>query len=271
MSTDKKWHRSTHDLGETGEGWRHRRTFLYGPNTEAHVEWNLIGRHSFGFGFDVGRNGMESDLGVDLYAGPVGSVWLRLRSPWTRWLRVKEGQDHWYEARHYGIRIHPYRGCLVMVQLGAYNGMGPKRRRARDLSLTPRTFLGRNRSEVTIEDRGETVVPMIEGAYRATWERRRYTTYHTAPLGRLLDAIVGPSSHASVVLDIPGGIPVEGKGENSWDCGMDGIFGTSGETVERAVANAVGAVLRGRKQYGGPHNLTAPTPVAALVAREAQP
>jgi hypothetical protein len=65
-----------------------------------------------------------------------------------------------------------------------------------------------------------------------------------------------------VDLDIPGGIPHEGKGENSWDCGMDGLFGCSGATVAEAIANAVRHTQRDRERYGGPHNLTRPMTVA---------
>ena len=47
-------------------------------------------------------------------------------------------------------------------------------------------------------------------------------------------------------------IPFPGKGENSWDCGEDALFGQSGNgTVADAIAGAVKSVLRSRQKYGG--------------------
>ena len=272
MTSDKpggeqepKWHHFISNRGAEAEGWRHRGVWLHGPEVEAHAEWRLLARPGHGWGFNVGRNGTESDLGIDVFAGRLGSLWLRIRSPWTRWLQVRDRQaPHWYEARHYGIRLWPYDRCWVRVRLGASEGMGPQGRRRREWSLSTRTFLGLNRTEAIAAAAGATRVPLPEGVYGATWTERIVTTRYTAPLGRLRDAVLGPRRHRSITLEIPGGIPVEGKGENSWDCGMDGVFGTSGRTVEDAVANAVRAVLRGRENYGGPHNLTEPTPVSAL-------
>jgi hypothetical protein len=55
-------------------------------------------------------------------------------------------------------------------------------------------------------------------------------------------------------VDIPGGIPHPGKGENSWDCGMDGVYGLSCEatTVDEAVAAVHACATKNRERYGGP-------------------
>lgn len=66
----------------------------------------------------------------------------------------------------------------------------------------------------------------------------------------------------SVKIDAPTGLPVPGKGENSWDCGPDAIYGT-GVTLEHgpydsadrewiaaALAQAVAATFRSRARYG---------------------
>jgi hypothetical protein len=95
-----------------------------------------------------------------------------------------------------------------------------------------------------------------QGVYDAMWTRNVWVSeYQGHRLGWVRDKIFKPTVHRSFSLDIVGGIPVEGKGENSWDCGMDGVFGTSGKTVEDAVANCVRSVTRMRNQYGGPHDL----------------
>lgn len=103
-------------------------------------------------------------------------------------------------------------------------------------------LISRQRCEVVTEPVPDVVIPMPEGCYRAqakretrTWRRRWYW-----PLRRRVD----------VWLQIPGGIPFAGKGENSWDCGDDGIWGIGGGTVEDAIANAVGSALRSRRRHG---------------------
>lgn len=55
-------------------------------------------------------------------------------------------------------------------------------------------------------------------------------------------------------IEIPGGIPCAGKGENSWDCGDDATFGsTSGKvsSIAEAVGNLIGRILNDRVRYGG--------------------
>lgn len=241
--------------------WQERKVILHGPDIEASIAWHVLGKHGFGWGFRLGRNGGESDLGLDLYAGRIGSWWMRLCTPWTKWARVSKERDPkgWYNARHTGIRFHPHEGCLVRAEFEAYDMAS---RRGHEWSITKTTILGKWRTEKTPGRTGETVVPLPEGSYPATWKEVTFTSRYVRFPGTLRDRIMGPRRHSSYMLDIPGGIPVEGKGESDYDCGMDGVFGTSGATVEDAVANAVRSVLRDRKRYGGPHNLERPTTVS---------
>jgi hypothetical protein len=59
-------------------------------------------------------------------------------------------------------------------------------------------------------------------------------------------------------IDIPGGIPFPGKGENSWDCGMDGLYGMSvpvtpeRPTAESVAAQAAASVIETRERRGHP-------------------
>ncbi len=63
-------------------------------------------------------------------------------------------------------------------------------------------------------------------------------------------------------LEIPGGIPEPGKGENSWDCGDDAIFGSSLPSslelpMPYLLAKKVAeSVMRRRHSYGGGYNYT---------------
>lgn len=98
-----------------------------------------------------------------------------------------------------------------------------------------------------------TYIPMPEGCYLATatpsrceWRRRWYWPT------RVVD---------SVWLEIRGGgIPHSGKGENSWDCGDDGLCGIGGTSLEDAIANAVKSALLDRRRYGHDSRRTGSVP-----------
>ena len=162
---DEKWYVITADRAadEGRPSWQHFGVWLHGPNTLAHAEWSLLGRHGFGLGFQLGRNGSESDLGLSLYAGRLASLWLRLRMPWTRWAKVSEERDPkgWYNARHTSVVLFPHRGSLLRVEWdNQEHGHGK-----REWSLTAWRILGRNRSERTVLADGSCEVPMPEGSY----------------------------------------------------------------------------------------------------------
>lgn len=98
----------------------------------------------------------------------------------------------------------------------------------------------------TIEGEQEPViVPMPEGNYpgrlkreERVWKRPRWPWIAQRRVDYWVD------------MDI--GVPTPGKGENSWDCDDDGIFGTGGKTKAEAVANVTSAALRQRERYAGP-------------------
>lgn len=105
--------------------------------------------------------------------------------------------------------------------------------------------LGRSKcSHREIETR-EVLVPMPESSYAAsakleewTWKRPRWFA----------------KTIKRVSIDVPGGIPFEGKGENSWDCGVDATHGiTTGPcgSIAEGVGILVGSVLRDRVRNGG--------------------
>jgi len=100
-------------------------------------------------------------------------------------------------------------------------------------------------TERTVEER-DVVIPMPEGNYPAkvkifesAWKRPRWFPQKMI--------------RASVDIKDDQLIPFPGKGENSWDCGMDGLRGMTcpEKTVEAAIGAVVGSVLRSRRRYGG--------------------
>lgn len=97
-------------------------------------------------------------------------------------------------------------------------------------------------TSVSLEER-DTVVPMPEGSYachvkftRDTWKRRFWP-------GRTV---------TRVTIALPKGIPHQGKGENSWDCGDDATYGMTcpARNIEEGIGRLVGSCLHDRKRYG---------------------
>ena len=88
-------------------------------------------------------------------------------------------------------------------------------------------------------------VPMPEGIYSGSARIERRTWKRPLWAARV---------RVSTWIEVPGGIPFQGKGENSWDCGDDGLFGAGfeGESVERAVQHFRDTVINDRKRYGNP-------------------
>ena len=91
----------------------------------------------------------------------------------------------------------------------------------------------------------ETTFEMPEGPYKAivrsmvqTWKRPRWPR---------------PYRRIGYDIDIPDGVPIPGKGENSWDCGEDAVMatGSNAATVEGAMADLVKSVMLTRQRYGG--------------------
>jgi hypothetical protein len=84
-------------------------------------------------------------------------------------------------------------------------------------------------------------VPMPEGFYPAVAKVQRVTRGFTRWFKH---------TGQEVTLDIPKGIPYAGKGENSWDCGDDGLFGIGGDSIEDAIRRARESALESRRRHG---------------------
>jgi hypothetical protein len=107
-------------------------------------------------------------------------------------------------------------------------------------------FLGRAvHSSRTLSYNGS-FIHMPEGVYactvklhRDTWKRPRWPR---------------PLRIDRATVEIPVGVPIPGKGENSWDCGEDKIYSSTmpAATVKVAVENVQNAATERRLKYGGP-------------------
>lgn len=103
-------------------------------------------------------------------------------------------------------------------------------------------FTGRQKYSKEVLEQREVLIPLPEGCYRAVARHERAT--------RKWRWYVPMHVHDDWWLEIPGGIPFAGKGENSWDCGDDGLFGCGGDTLPEAIGRAVSSVLEERKRHG---------------------
>jgi len=109
-------------------------------------------------------------------------------------------------------------------------------------------------------DKQKFLCPMIEGNYEIEIEQKmRYDEYKRWPTSKMLYYEVKAGYYGADNKFIEVGIPLEGKGENSWDCGEDATFGSSfGNTKERQVRTIeeaycyfVSHMLSSRIRYGG--------------------
>ena len=92
---------------------------------------------------------------------------------------------------------------------------------------------------------GSAVIPLPEASYparitisEATWTRPRWPW---------------PRRIIRAEIEVDGGIPIPGKGENAWDVDDDAIYSltTPAATMPEAVAAMVGSVLETRLRHGG--------------------
>lgn len=106
-------------------------------------------------------------------------------------------------------------------------------------------FLGKSKCDSTTLEERDVLVPMPEKSYQATaklieysWSRPRWFTKRMK----------------RVEIDVPEGIPHEGKGTTAYNCGQDATFGmTTGEchSIAQGVGMLVGSCLSDRVKYGG--------------------
>jgi len=163
---------------------------------------------------------------------------------WGAWLGL--GHSGYAEKREYGLQFH--HGSLWWKCGADPISWSNETPRWRDgYWPVAEWLLGSRSSEVeeVLEER-EVLVPMPEGVYpvKARLEirvqRGRFRTRRWRCVN--LD-----------VLDTKGGIPHDGKGENSWDCGADGIYGLythDCNSIEEGIGQLVASSLRDRKRYG---------------------
>jgi hypothetical protein len=150
-----------------------------------------------------------------------------------------------YVTRSLELRVHNW--AIWWSVWSPRDSWSSKTPRWRDGNWHP---LGHHQRQSETElERREVTVLMPERAYKGAAVLNR-TTWGFERLPRMFDG-----EGLTVQIDMHEGeaIPHPGKGENSWDCGEDATYGTSGpaRSIEEAVGKLQGSVMERRRRYGG--------------------
>lgn len=225
----------------SGSGLRHGRAWFKTKKRDYRVEW-VLGKLELAF--YVSFNGSEHEILFHI-AVPLVSIYFSFSSGWA-WLWTKTGYDH----RRIGFRFFDWAFWWSCWE----NEMSWSSREPWWMHWTlhfDNLVLGRMQHVQELHGQPIRVwIPLPEGQYlaEAQYETRTWTRpiwpFWPLKIVRQATAVDVHAWH---------GLPHEGKGENSWDCGTDGLFGYSGEghSVEVAIAQGVESTLKSRSKYGG--------------------
>lgn len=260
------WHFHWQNLNEKagdklGSPLKHGRAWLRLGDGQLNWSWHLCldacalgvqvgGEEEFGFHFRIGVPLVGSLFVTVAEFGPV--KWLAKallpktddpRRPWAGGLHgyrnTRELEVYVYDwSLWWTMWRHPMAGWSREVS------------RFREGNWHPLdTFLGKSKVEVrTLEER-EVEVPMPERAYTAQAKLELVTRKRPRWFAK---------SWLRTDIELPskGGIPVPGKGENSWDCDDDACFGStvSARSIEEGIGELVASCLKTRRERGAPAN-----------------
>lgn len=240
------WH--WQNLNENGSGLKYGRAWFHiTEHLVFNPEWNFgsRSRHT-GIGVKVGSD--DRDIGIFIGVAHLFGVYFNLDGAWpSRWAFGKYGeQERSFQLSWFEGRIN-----LELAYDWTEPSYNPKDRwnhpGDRHWSISPIDVLLGNPKYFEREIETLPVkIPMPEKIYdgtvrifESTWTRPRLPWF--------------PKRLRRTTVDIPNGIPFPGKGENSWDCGMDGCYGLTSpaQTPADAVGEVVKSVLHSRERYGG--------------------
>lgn len=241
------------DKGERGyeKGWHGRLSAYLDESCRRvfNVEYHVPSHH-YGIAFRANHN--DEPLHASFNCGLFG-VYLSVSLPIFAKLRdaiIKawplDRQSYSFSGRDFSITFHDH---AVWWSVGADDmGWSSGTPRWRHGGWHP---LGHNmrQGEPELLEERPILVPMEERSYRGKAKLER-TRWGFTKLPRMFDRI---DYHVTIDMEKGEQVPFPGKGENSYDCGMDGAFGMScrASSIEEGVGHLVGSVMRDRKRYGG--------------------
>ena len=203
----------------------------------------------YGFEFSIGCG--ERPFKAHLHAGKLGSVYVGFENYGRAFAHRLLGRDM-PATRVFGIDLDARHRTLRWDLASRKHEWSSKDPKWMSGSVNfAELALGRYVRTDDVIDRREVVLPLPEGRYPATVELHR-TTLRRERLRRVTTSYYADLTPAC-------GVPVPGKGENSYDCGDDAIYSSSAavstpeygsEWVTEAVSGFVNGVLRQRSRYG---------------------
>lgn len=214
--------------------WLNGRAWLHVGNAVFGCQW-VIPTSKFGISFGIDANGdsqLEGNIGCGLFAfywHVEGIRWLYKRINKSREISLRFFDSAmWWELWH---------------DPNEWKSDDSKWRRG---TFRPLDFLlGKDKYSFQDKSREEIEITFPEGTYTAkiklftsTWKRPRW------PKARVIER---------AEVDVKEGVPIPGKGENSWDCDEDAIYSltTPAISVYEAVEKFVKTVNSRRLKYGG--------------------
>jgi hypothetical protein len=187
-------------------------------------------------------------------SGPLGSYYFSFPTRTDRFLQAFQklaGVGQWEDVTIFNL--YTYQGSLSWKVMGASDSWDSKIPRWRDGNfdyynlIFKQTMTDEPIVEGSLSPRNINI-PMPEGVYQWKIQFQRRV---------LKRRFLRKKSFVTYNAECHEGqqIPKPGKGENSWDCGPDAIFGQSGpgSSVTEAIAKIVQGVLRDRERYGSGH------------------
>lgn len=245
-----------------GRGWRHGRAWLdVGPMNETKwpcrpwnfgISWVLaqLGHNWFGASVALGEGDSDAELQASVQV-PGAALYLHADTPLTRKLTglLCRKKTHGYRTAK-ELRLSIGRHPLTLrskIWTDPWSEDDAPKWRDLYIELRPLIF-GRAKYHREVIEEREVLIPMPERAYPATAVLTECTWTHQRfgwPRKRVV----------RVELEVPGGIPVPGKGENAWDCGDDATLGmtTPADSIPEGIAHLVQSLLTKRERYGGRH------------------
>lgn len=220
----------------------HGRAWWYVGRYVLGWSWNFTGHPLFCHAYVAVNPDGEHTLGASI-AVPFCALWVHLDTPWGSRLNnfCRRADQKYGNERRIGVSVHDWAFWWdVWADQMEWRHSDPRWQHGAWHPID--TLFGRNQVTWRDLETRDVVVPMPERPYPAVCKvRERIDRRPRWFARRSLEAW----------LDIPGGIPFPGKGENSWDCGMDGLFGIGGRSIENAIGRAVVSVLTSRERYAG--------------------
>lgn len=196
---------------------------------------------------DLCENGWQEEAIGFSIACPLFYIAIGLNSKWPynvlQSITKRKGREY-TNGRDIGVSFH---NGTLWVSL--WNDPMESRRedpKWHNFNINFEDFIfGKTKSAKQVLEEREVEIPMPEKSYKGTAKLILYTWTRPRWFKKTMKR---------VEIDVPEGIPHEGKGENSWDCGKDATFGmTTGEceSIAEGVGKLVGTCLNDRVKYGG--------------------